>query len=165
MTKRKPTVLPAGPGSVVPSLLRMRVTSPSAKQWLNKLAPRPGKKEPRSAGKNSGRPSRPRSVSALEQALARQITEAGLPDPVPEHRFDPTRRWRFDFAWLPDKVAVEVEGGSWINGRHSRGKGFAADCEKYNCAQVQGWLVLRVTDQHIRSGEALDWIEEVLGSN
>ena len=62
-----------------------------------------------------------------------------------EHRFDPTRRWRFDFAFDASKVAVEVEGGTWQHGRHVRGSGFEKDCEKYNRAAAMGWTVLRYT--------------------
>jgi len=62
-----------------------------------------------------------------------------------EHRFHPTRRWRFDFAWPSKKIAVEIEGGTWTGGRHTRGAGFQKDCEKYNAAAVLGWTVLRFT--------------------
>jgi hypothetical protein len=41
------------------------------------------------------------------------------------------------------RVAVEVEGGAFSGGRHTRGMGFVADCEKYNVAALDGWLVLR----------------------
>ena len=78
---------------------------------------------------------------------------AGLPDPVPEWRFDPTRRWRFDWAFVVWKIALEVEGGAYSQGRHTRGKGFIADMEKYNAAAIDGWCVLRVTpDQLLTHG-------------
>lgn len=67
------------------------------------------------------------------------------PEPVSEHRFDATRRWRFDFAWPDKKVAVEIEGGTHANGRHNRAAGYAKDCEKYNAAAEAGWRVLRYT--------------------
>lgn len=65
--------------------------------------------------------------------------------PVREYQFDPTRKWRLDFCWPLVKVAVECEGGSWTGGRHTRGVGFQADCEKYNRAVELGWRVLRFT--------------------
>jgi len=63
---------------------------------------------------------------------------------VREHRFHPERKWRFDFAHLPSKTAVEVEGKVW-GGRHTRGDGFMADAEKYFEAHVRGWRVVRLT--------------------
>lgn len=98
----------------------------------------------------------------LEDALAFQIKAAGLPIPEREWRFHPTRRWRFDFAWPGDKLAVEVEGGVFVQGRHSRGVGMLADMEKYASAVLMGWRVLRVAAPHIKSGEALQWIEGAL---
>ena len=67
----------------------------------------------------------------------------GLSAPEREYRFDPERRWRFDYAWPSLKVAVEIEGGIWIRGRHVRPTGYLADLEKYNRAVVLGWRVLR----------------------
>lgn len=101
-------------------------------------------------------------MSDLEDALAFQLRAAKIAEPLREHRFAPPRRWRFDFAWVDQKVAVEVEGATWSGGRHTRGAGFAQDCIKYNEAQIRGWVVLRVTGEHIKSGEALKWVEEVL---
>ncbi len=69
---------------------------------------------------------------------------AGLPVPVSEYKFHPTRKWRFDYAWPELKIALEVEGGVWSGGRHTSGKGFTADMEKYNAAVASGWAVLRV---------------------
>jgi hypothetical protein len=73
---------------------------------------------------------------------------AGLPRPLPEYKFHETRKWRFDFAWPYQMLAVEIEGGIWESkfikrGRHLRGKGFMEDMEKYRTAELSGWHVLR----------------------
>lgn len=70
---------------------------------------------------------------------------AGLPLPTAEYRFHPQRRWRFDWCFEAARVAVEVEGGVWVAGRHNRGSGFEADLEKYNQAAALGWRVFRAT--------------------
>lgn len=74
-----------------------------------------------------------------------------------EFKFHPIRRWRFDFALLPlsKKIAIEVEGGIWSGGRHTRGGGYIGDMEKYNEAAILGWTVLRypasnITDKIIK---------------
>jgi very-short-patch-repair endonuclease len=101
-------------------------------------------------------------ASHLETALLGQILEAGLPEPIPEFRFAPPRMWRFDYAWLAQKVACEVEGGVFSLGRHTRGKGFTEDCIKYNRAALHGWTVLRFTGAMINDGSALLAIREAL---
>lgn len=103
-----------------------------------------------------------RGRSTLEtQFLAAWRAVAGRPEPLEEYRFAaPQRRWRFDFAWPACLVAVEIEGGQWSGGRHTRGKGFAADCEKYNAASLAGWRVLRYTTADIR-GRLADVVAEV----
>lgn len=52
------------------------------------------------------------------------------------------------------RTALEIEGGAWSGGRHTRGKGFVADMEKYNEAQLLGWTIYRVTPEQVRSGYA-----------
>jgi len=79
-----------------------------------------------------------------------------------EYRFHPKRRWRFDFALVEDKIAIEIEGGTWINGRHSRALGYTKDCEKYNTAALMGWRILRFTSDMIRDGKFYQFIKEVL---
>lgn len=64
--------------------------------------------------------------------------------PCWEYRFSPTRRWRFDFAWPDVGIYVELEGGTWSRGRHTRGTGFAGDCAKYNAATLAGWTGFRI---------------------
>jgi very-short-patch-repair endonuclease len=103
-------------------------------------------------------------MSQLESTLAFQLRVCRVPAPEREYVFAPPRRWRFDFAWPERKLAVEVEGGMWAKGggRHQRGKGFEADCEKYNAAALAGWMVLRVTEKHVHDGQASRWIERAL---
>ncbi len=103
--------------------------------------------------------------SPLESTLAFQIKAYRLPTPVRELRFAKEalrRMWRFDFAWPDRKLAVEVEGGMWIRGRHQRAKGFAADAEKYNAAAALGWRVLRFTSDMVEDGRAIDSLRAVL---
>jgi very-short-patch-repair endonuclease len=52
---------------------------------------------------------------------------------------------RIDFAQVGTKVAIEIEGGIWTQGRHTRGEGFEADCLKYNRLTMEGWAVIRLT--------------------
>lgn len=94
--------------------------------------------------------------------LAATCREIGLPKPNKEFYFHPKRKWRFDLAWPEQKIAVEIEGGTWISGRHSRGSGFEKDCMKYNTAATMGWRVLRFTTKHARGIEAAVMIKECL---
>jgi hypothetical protein len=66
----------------------------------------------------------------------------GLPAPVTEHRFHPERKWRFDFAFPTVGVAVEVQGGIWTRGRHTRGAALKLEWEKLNTAAAMGWRIL-----------------------
>ena len=75
-----------------------------------------------------------------------------LPWPVPEYRFHPTRKWRLDLAWPDLQIAVEVQGGIWTGGRHTRGQGAARDYDKLSTAAVMGWCVILVTPSQIKSG-------------
>ena len=101
----------------------------------------------------------------LRLDLLTQIRAAGLPEPVPEFRFHPERKWRFDLAYPPPlMVAVEREGGIWTGGRHVRGRGYENDAVKYSEAAILGWLVVRCTAGMIRDGRALDLVRRALAS-
>lgn len=102
------------------------------------------------------------TLSAIEEELALHIRVNGLPLPVREYRPIEGRMWRVDFAWVAQKVVAECEGGTWSNGRHNRGKGFEADCEKYNALAAAGWIVLRFTGGMVRKGIAIVKIGEAL---
>lgn len=118
-------------------------------------------------------------ISKLEETLAMHMRAAKL-DPVREYRVGAMatggtgaglrkrladaglRDWRIDFAFVAEKLAVEVEGGTWTGGRHTTGSGFEADTEKYNKLTLMGWRVLRFTGTAIKSGLALQTIEAAL---
>ena len=89
-----------------------------------------------------------RKMTVLEKIFMVELKTCGF-KVVPEYRFHPTRRWRFDFAIPEEKVAVEVEGGVWTGGRHTDGSGFVKDMEKYNEATMRGWAVLRVQPKNL----------------
>lgn len=81
-----------------------------------------------------------------------------IPTPVVEYVFAPPRKWRFDYAWPANAVALEVEGGAFVAGRHTRGAGFREDCEKYNEAAALGWRIVRVLPEQLTSPHTFDWI-------
>lgn len=99
-----------------------------------------------------------------ERSMETQLRRIGATGFVRELRFDEARRWRFDFAWPDLLVALEVEGATWTAGRHTRGAGYEADCEKYDEAAIRGWMVIRVTTDMVDDGRAASLIVRALWS-
>jgi len=103
--------------------------------------------------------------------LEKHLRELAL-DWVSEHKFCPERNWRFDY-WIGEKiggprvpsyrVAIEIEGGVYTQGRHVRGKGYEADLCKYNEAARLGWTVFRFSTGQVLRGEARDFLQRWLG--
>lgn len=79
---------------------------------------------------------------------------------VAEHKFCSTRKWRFDYANPTKKIAIEIDGGCFIRGRHSRGMGQIKDMEKGNEAIKLGWRVLHYPPQ--RQLQALDDVAKII---
>lgn len=76
------------------------------------------------------------------------------------------RQFRFDFRVRPpvgSLILVEVEGGTWTGGRHTRGGGYESDCVKYNEAVIAGYRLLRFTTAQVKSGFAIDSIKRAIG--
>ncbi len=81
---------------------------------------------------------------------------------VKELHFHATRKWRFDWALPLVKVGIEIDGGAFTQGRHTRGKGFVDDLEKLNYAMADGWRVYRFTPEQVRNGEAMKFLREAV---
>jgi len=95
------------------------------------------------------RPASVRTPSHLERRFELLWAEAGGPALQPEFRFHPTRKWRADYAHLESRTLIEVEGGAWVGGRHTRASGFVADAEKYLEAALGGWRVVRLVGSQL----------------
>lgn len=92
------------------------------------------------------------------------VGEAPGDQPAREYEFSRTRKWRFDFAWPESLVAVEIDGGAFSRGRHTRGGGFEKDCEKLNAAALDGWRVFRFTPQMLKrdARECIDMVAKAV---
>ena len=91
---------------------------------------------------------------AIEEVTGEELT--------PELKFHKTRRWRFDYAIERLKIAIEVEGGVWSRGRHTRPSGFVKDLEKYNTATSLGWLVLRFDKNRLMNVKTFNLIKNTI---
>lgn len=76
-----------------------------------------------------------------------------------EYRFNQRRKWRFDYAIPEHRVALEVEGGVFTQGRHVRPQGFLGDIEKYNTATLMGWKLLRTTPSDLLTTKTLEMLK------
>lgn len=110
---------------------------------------------------------RKRAVKRADDTAQRLFLEGckahGLPEPVAEYQFHPTRRWRLDWAWVAAKLALEIQGGLFSGGRHVRGAALLGEHEKLNAAAAAGWRVLFVTPQQVEDGSAFAVIRRGLG--
>lgn len=120
-------------------------------------------------------------MSSAEDMLALHLRDAGI-DFVREYRFGAEacggagkglrarldaaglRDWRFDFAIIEHKIAIEVEGGGWMKkSRHTSGAGFHGDLLKYQAAARLGWAVYRCDPAMVKSGDAVKTVKILVG--
>jgi hypothetical protein len=94
-------------------------------------------------------------ITTLDEIFDFQLKAMKIKPLEKEYKFHAGRRWRFDRANIEKKIAFEFEGGIYSGGRHTRGKGFEGDCEKYNAATAMGWRVFRYTRKMLESGQAI----------
>lgn len=118
------------------------------------------KNKPNSKRRNRVKTQRAESIG--ETLLANQLRVLKISFEQ-EYKFHPKRKWRADFHIVGKNILVEVEGGVWSGGRHTRGKGYIGDMEKYNAAVVMGYQVLRFSTDQVKSGLAVQQIEMMVG--
>jgi hypothetical protein len=109
---------------------------------------------------------KPLSKGAIAaQCVIAWCHQHGLESPATEYRFCPERRWRFDLAFLTAKLAVEINGGGWINGRHNRGSSLEAEYEKLGHAAALGWRVIPVSYRQLSRGDLFTLLSGALRSD
>lgn len=103
--------------------------------------------------------------SDLEQTflLHLRIFGGDLPEPVQEYRFLPGRKYRFDFCFLAQKLAVEIDGGQYAfrGGRHNTD----TDRWKMNEAAKAGFRVIRFSGTMLQEEpeRCIQMVRECLG--
>lgn len=79
------------------------------------------------------------------------------------------RKFRFDFRINPPdgRLLVEVDGGLFAKGNsgHTSAIGATRDREKGAMATALGYYVMRVAPAHVKSGQALAWIQQFLSED
>lgn len=108
-----------------------------------------------------------RAPSIHESLYAQHLVAAGVRGWQTEMPFAMHlgRRWRFDFAFPAEMLAVELQGGTWVAGSRAHGHGYSAesDAEKLTVAAILGWRVLAFTARQVNAGWALLATEIALG--
>jgi len=107
--------------------------------------------------------------AALEQkfldAWVKDYGSLGMPLPTLQHQFHPTRKWKFDFAFVEQRLAIEIQGGAFVNGGHNRAPQQAKDYEKHNAAVSLGWRVLFFNTMQLKDIDSVvDFVAEVLSN-
>jgi very-short-patch-repair endonuclease len=116
----------------------------------------------KTATKRSKKTKGEKVVSEGESTLSLQLKALKI-EFEQEFKFHQKRKWKTDFHIVGQKILVEVEGGIWSGGRHTRGKGYIGDMEKYNSATMMGYQVIRFSTEQVKSGLAIKQIEKMVG--
>ena len=101
-------------------------------------------------------------MSFLEQILEADLNRVGISGWEREYRFHPPRKWRLDFAWPAELVAIEVDGGTWVQGRHNRGSSIEKEFEKFNTAVCDGWRVIHCTSDMVQRGAVVPLLRALI---
>jgi very-short-patch-repair endonuclease len=95
--------------------------------------------------------------------LAKHLKELDFAFIEFEYQFCPERKWRADIAAIynANTYLFEADGGRF-HGGHRRGKALEADYERQNWATLNGYKLLRFTNEQILTGEALEFLRKEL---
>ena len=89
-------------------------------------------------------------TSPLEDLFAMQLDSAGLTGYVREFRAIPGRKFSWDFAFIRERLLIEVQGGIWNGGAHGRPTGITRDMNKLNAATKHGWKSLQFETKMVK---------------
>lgn len=89
----------------------------------------------------------------------------GLPAPIGEYEFCPGRKWRFDWLFAEIDLVLEVQGGIFSQGRHTRGAALLKEHEKLNYAAILGYRVMFCTPEDIEKGSIFPLIKAAFEEN
>jgi len=119
-------------------------------------------KQSKTTAKSQRQPRGAKVESVGESLLATQLKALKI-EFEREFKFHHKRKWKADFHITGKHILVEVEGGIWSGGRHTRAKGYLGDLEKYNTATMMGYQVIRFSTEQVMSGLAVQQIEKMVG--
>ena len=100
----------------------------------------------------------------LEDLFELQLKNFQIKGFIREYKFLSDRRFKFDFAQLKHKIAVEIQGKIWHLGGHNSGWGMIRDSEKLALANLNGWTTFFITEPQVKSEEGIQWIQKYLES-
>ena len=89
--------------------------------------------------------------------LAGRLTALGLPAPVREYRFHPSRRWAFDLAWPDHLLAVEYDGDQHRTDTHQ----YEKDITRFDRATAATWNLVRVRSRGLLPDGRSETVERV----
>ena len=119
-------------------------------------------------------------MSALEDQFL-GLWQAKFPSLILEREFSDVERWetdfaeryakskrskryRADFAHVPSRCLIEIQGGTFSRGRHVTGSGYERDARKFNLATMSGWKVFLLTSQTAKDATWLQMIADYVRS-
>lgn len=100
-------------------------------------------------------------TSRAELTLQAQLEVARIHH-VREFAFAPPRKYRADFMVGLD-LLVEIDGGTWQQGRHNRGSSIETEFEKGALAAIRGFRVIHASTEQVNDGTCLRWIMQAIG--
>ena len=101
----------------------------------------------------------PKSESSGESWTRLEIEDAGLPTPTPQFSIvvNGREKYRLDLAYPEWKIAIEYDGRA----HHSSAEDRKRDEKRRAWLRRQGWIVIVVTKDDLRSGSQQEWLVEL----
>lgn len=98
--------------------------------------------------------------SYLEREFELMLRTANLSGYEREYKFHPVRKWRIDFAWVLERLAVEVDGG--VRTGHARFDNALREAEKAEALLLAGWTLYRIPGPWIVQRDVRVWRSECI---